>query len=155
MGKLLSRVKLSGEKARDALAGRALSNKMCVRSPGLLSRDLGRVGLFNLTVRFRHSGIGCVIHDGVVMQEMHHFQNLIIGAKWENWNTSSEEVPALDDRVMVEASAELIGPIQIGNDSFIVSNSVCTRNIPEDSTSTEVPVRIIEWQEMSVGSDIL
>jgi len=51
--------------------------------------------------------------------------------------------PTLGDNVVVGAGAKVLGPIKIGKNSRIGSNSVVVKDVPEDSTVVGIPGRIV------------
>ena len=49
--------------------------------------------------------------------------------------------PTLKDNVVVGSGAQILGPIIIGKNSLIGSNSVVTKNVPEKSVMAGIPAR--------------
>ena len=49
--------------------------------------------------------------------------------------------PTLEDNVVVGSGAQILGPITIGKNSLIGSNSVVTKNVPEKSVMAGIPAR--------------
>ena len=49
--------------------------------------------------------------------------------------------PTLEDNVVVGSGAQILGPIIIGKNSLIGSNSVVTKNVPEKSVMAGIPAR--------------
>ena len=49
--------------------------------------------------------------------------------------------PTLEDNVVVGSGAQILGPITIGKNSLIGSNSVVTKNVPEKSVMASIPAR--------------
>ena len=49
--------------------------------------------------------------------------------------------PTLEDNVVIGSGAQILGPITIGKNSLIGSNSVVTKNVPEKSVMAGIPAR--------------
>ena len=49
--------------------------------------------------------------------------------------------PTLEDNVVVGSGAQILGPITIGKNSLIGSNSVVTKDVPEKSVMAGIPAR--------------
>ena len=49
--------------------------------------------------------------------------------------------PTLEDNVVVGSGAQILGPITIGKNSLIGSNSVVTKNVPEKSVMAGIPAK--------------
>ncbi len=49
--------------------------------------------------------------------------------------------PTLEDNVVIGSGAQILGPIIIGKNSLIGSNSVVTKNVPEKSVMAGIPAR--------------
>jgi len=52
--------------------------------------------------------------------------------------------PQLGDRVIVGSGAQLLGPINIGNDAKIGSNAVVVKDVKENATMVGVPARTVK-----------
>ncbi len=55
--------------------------------------------------------------------------------------------PTLENNVIVGAGAKILGPITLGNNVKVGSNSVVTRSIPENSTAVGIPAKIVKQQK--------
>lgn len=51
--------------------------------------------------------------------------------------------PTIGDNVIIGAGAKILGPITIGNDVKIGSNSVVLRDVPNGATAVGIPAKII------------
>ena len=51
--------------------------------------------------------------------------------------------PTLEDNVVVGSGAQILGPINVGKNSLIGSNSVVTKNVPEKSVMAGIPAKRI------------
>ena len=49
--------------------------------------------------------------------------------------------PTLEDNVVVGSGAQILGPINVGKNSLIGSNSVVTKNVPEKSVMAGIPAK--------------
>ena len=49
--------------------------------------------------------------------------------------------PTLEDNVVIGSGAQILGPITIGKNSLIGSNSVVTKNVPEKSVMAGIPAK--------------
>lgn len=52
--------------------------------------------------------------------------------------------PTLGNNVVVGAGAKILGPITLGHNAKVGSNSVATKDVPENSTAVGIPARIIK-----------
>jgi serine O-acetyltransferase len=62
--------------------------------------------------------------------------------------------PTLGNNIVVGAGAKILGPITIGNNVRIGSNSVVTKDIPDDSIVVGVPGRILHETHPQVMDEI-
>ena len=70
-------------------------------------------------------GDDCTLYHGVTLG----------GVSWE----SGKRHPSLGERVVVGAGAKILGPITIGDNARIGSNSVVTKTVPNDITMIGIP----------------
>lgn len=73
-------------------------------------------------------GHDCTLYHGVTLG----------GTSWQK----GKRHPTLGNGVVVGAGAKILGPIDIGNDARIGSNSVVVRSVPEGATVVGIPGRI-------------
>lgn len=57
--------------------------------------------------------------------------------------------PTLGNNVVIGAGAKVLGPITMGNDSRVGSNSVVLKDVPQGATVVGVPGRVIVVAEKS------
>lgn len=79
-------------------------------------------------------GDGCTLYHGVTLG----------GTTWQR----EKRHPTLGENVVVGAGAKILGPIRIGDNARIGSNSVVVRDIPANATVVGIPGRVI-----STGQD--
>lgn len=60
-----------------------------------------------------------------------------------SWNKGKRH-PTLGNRVVVGAGAKILGPIELGNDVRVGSNSVVVKNIPAGKTVVGIPGKIVQ-----------
>lgn len=105
---------------------------------------------------------GIEIHPGAVIGErffIDHGMGVVIGETAEIGNDvtlyhgvtlggisldSGKRHPTLGDRVVVGAGAKILGPLLIGDNARIGSNSVVVKNVPEGATAVGIPARLVE-----------
>lgn len=90
---------------------------------------------------FIDHGMGVVIGETAILGDdvtLYHGVTLG-GTSWE----AAKRHPTLGKRVVVGAGAKVLGPIEIGDDARIGSNSVVVKNVPPKATCIGVPGRII------------
>lgn len=84
--------------------------------------------------RINH-GIGTVIGDAEIGNDVIIFQNVTIGANYPEL-TKSKKIkgyPIIEQKVVIFSGAKIIGPITIGANSIIGANAVVTSNILPNS----------------------
>lgn len=74
-------------------------------------------------------GDDCTLYHGVTLG----------GTSWDK----GKRHPTLKNGVVVGAGAKVLGPIEIGNNARIGSNSVVTKNVPEGITMVGIPGKAI------------
>lgn len=61
------------------------------------------------------------------------------GTSW----SAGKRHPTLGDRVVIGAGAKILGPITLGDDSRVGSNSVVTKDVPSGQTMVGIPGRLV------------
>lgn len=74
-------------------------------------------------------GDDCTLYHGVTLG----------GTTWQR----EKRHPTLGDNVVIGAGAKVLGPILIGNNASIGSNSVVVKDVPEGATVIGIPGRIV------------
>lgn len=100
---------------------------------------------------FIDHGMGVVIGETAILGDdvtLYHGVTLG-GTSWQ----AGKRHPTLSDKVVVGAGAKVLGPIIIGENARIGSNSVVVKDVPNDATCIGVPGRIILSKKASVDED--
>lgn len=79
-------------------------------------------------------GDDCTLYHGVTLG----------GTTWKK----EKRHPTLGDNVVVGAGAKVLGPINIGNNARIGSNSVVVKDVPEDATVVGIPGRVVTQKDL-------
>jgi len=74
-------------------------------------------------------GDGCTLYHGVTLG----------GTTWQR----EKRHPTLGDNVVVGAGAKILGPIHVGDNARIGSNSVVVKDVPANATVVGIPGRVI------------
>lgn len=80
-------------------------------------------------------GDDCTLYHGVTLG----------GTSWKK----GKRHPTLGNNVVIGAGAKVLGPITMGNDSRVGSNSVVLKDVPQGATVVGVPGRVIVVEEKS------
>lgn len=90
---------------------------------------------------FIDHGMGVVIGEtAVVGNDVTLYHGVTLGGT--SWKAGKRH-PTLLDNVVIGAGAKVLGPITIGVNARVGSNSVVVKNVPDDATCVGVPGRII------------
>jgi len=91
----------------------------------------------NKTVSFAHHARGCTIIASKICENVVILQNVTIGTnmrynkvsnEWENVGN-----PIISKNVVIADGAKILGPIVIGENSFVAAGAIITKNIPPNS----------------------
>lgn len=82
-------------------------------------------------------GDQCTLYHGVTLG----------GTTWRK----EKRHPTLGNNVVVGAGAKIIGPVVIGDNARIGSNSVVTKDVPADATVVGIPGRIVSLASQPIG----
>jgi serine O-acetyltransferase len=63
--------------------------------------------------------------------------------------------PTLGNHVVVGAGAKILGNITIGNHARIGANSVVIKSVPDHSTATGIPAKIVNAQGVKPGEELM
>ncbi|MEE9411643.1 MAG: serine O-acetyltransferase [Methylococcales bacterium] len=91
---------------------------------------------------FIDHGMGVVVGETAVIGDdctLYHSVTLG-GTSWEK----GKRHPTLGNGVVIGAGAKILGPLSIGDNARVGSNSVVTKNVPENATAVGIPARFID-----------
>jgi len=95
---------------------------------------------------FIDHGMGVVIGEtSEIGDDVTIYHNVTLGGIAPSINSNDQRDikrhPTLENNVVVGSGAQIIGPITIGRNSLIGSNSVVTKDVPEKSVMAGIPAR--------------
>ena len=95
---------------------------------------------------FIDHGMGVVIGEtSEIGDNVTIYHNVTLGGIAPNINPNDQRDmkrhPTLEDNVVIGSGAQILGPITIGKNSLIGSNSVVTRNVSEKSVMAGIPAK--------------
>ena len=95
---------------------------------------------------FIDHGMGVVIGEtSEIGNNVTIYHNVTLGGIAPSINSNDQRNmkrhPTLEDNVVVGSGAQILGPITIGKNSLIGSNSVVTKNVAEKSVMAGIPAR--------------
>ena len=95
---------------------------------------------------FIDHGMGVVIGEtSKIGDNVTIYHNVTLGGIAPSINSNDQRNikrhPTLEDNVVVGSGAQILGPILIGKNSLIGSNSVVTKNVTEKSVMAGIPAR--------------
>ncbi len=95
---------------------------------------------------FIDHGMGVVIGEtSEIGNNVTIYHNVTLGGIAPSINSNDQRNmkrhPTLENNVVVGSGAQILGPITIGKNSLIGSNSVVTKNVPEKSVMAGIPAR--------------
>lgn len=97
-------------------------------------------------VRIWHHG-GCVLGARSIGDDVQIRHNVTFGLAGHG--DPIDQVPIIEDRVIVGAGAAVLGPITVGHDSVVGANAVVTQDVPPYSLVAGIPARVIRTLEHS------
>lgn len=96
---------------------------------------------------FIDHGMGVVIGEtAIIGNDCTLYHGVTLGGT--SWNKGKRH-PTLHDNVVVGAGAKVLGPIEIGVDARIGSNSVVVKDVPAGATVVGIPGHIINKKQVS------
>jgi serine O-acetyltransferase len=135
-----------------ALLIHRISHGIWNRGWKLMGRFLSHIGRFFTGIEihpgavigrrfFIDHGMGVVIGETAVIGDdctLYHSVTLG-GTSWEK----GKRHPTLGNGVVIGAGAKILGPLMIGDNARVGSNSVVIKNVPADTTVVGIPARLI------------
>jgi serine O-acetyltransferase len=88
------------------------------------------------SILFAHHARGCIIIASKICENVVIFQNVTIGtnmrynktnAEWENAGN-----PIIGKNVVIADGAKILGPVIIGENSFVAAGSIITKDMPDN-----------------------
>ena len=87
-------------------------------------------------------GLGIVIGDKVrIGNRVTILQQVTVGATHIKTHYTENDIPTIEDDVILGAGSKILGGIVIGSKSFVGANAVVINNVPPDSIAVGVPAR--------------
>lgn len=100
---------------------------------------------------FIDHGMGVVIGETAeIGDDVTLYHSVTLGGT--SWNAGKRH-PTLGDRVVVGAGAKILGPLIIGQDARVGSNSVVVKDVPPQMTVVGIPGRLVEPKQLSEHSE--
>lgn len=94
---------------------------------------------------FIDHGLGVVIGETTIIgDDCTLYQGVTLGGV--SWNKGKRH-PTLKDGVVVGAGAKILGPIEIGKNARVGSNSVIIKPVPDGATVVGIPGRVVSTQD--------
>ena len=115
-----------------------LISQSCVRKTGIEIHPAATIGK-RLVI---DHGVGVVIGETAeIGDDCLIYQGVTLGGTGQD---IGKRHPTLGNNVMVGAGAKVLGPFKVGNNSRIAAGAVVLAEVPENSTATGVPARIVK-----------
>ena len=96
---------------------------------------------------FIDHGMGVVIGETAVLgNDVTLYHGVTLGGT--TWQAGKRH-PTLEDGVVIGAGAQVLGPLTIGKNARVGSNSVVVKDVPENATCVGIPGRVIMAQASS------
>ncbi|GLR72943.1 serine O-acetyltransferase [Agaribacter marinus] len=133
-----------------------ISHKLWLKKLGWLARILSTFARFLTGIEihpgaslgrrvFIDHGMGVVIGETAVLgDDVTLYHGVTLGGT--TWNKGKRH-PTLKNNAVVGAGAKILGPITIGENARVGSNSVVVKDVPDDATCVGIPGRIIQMQK--------
>ena len=142
-----------------ALAMHRLSHALWLRKWRLLARFLSQFGRFLTGVEIHPGatigrrlvidhGMGVVIGETAeIGNDVTIYQAVTLGGTSPAVDSAAQvgqkRHPTVRDRVIIGSGAQILGPIMIGEDARVGSNSVVTKEVPQGMTAIGIPAQVV------------
>lgn len=124
-----------------------LISQRCVRKTGIEIHPAATIGK-RLVI---DHGVGVVIGETAeIGNDCLIYQGVTLGGTGKDLG---KRHPTLGNNVMVGAGAKVLGPFKVGDNSRIAAGAVVLAEVPENSTATGVPARIVKINGARVPLD--
>jgi len=135
-----------------------LSHKLWIWKLGWLARILSNLSRFITGIEihpgaqlgrrvFIDHGMGVVIGEtAIVGDDVTLYHGVTLGGT--SWHAGKRH-PTLEKGVVIGAGAKILGPITIGENARVGSNSVVVKDVPNNATCVGIPGRIILAKEQA------
>lgn len=115
-----------------------LISQSCVRKTGIEIHPAATIGK-RLVI---DHGVGVVIGETAeIGDDCLIYQGVTLGGTGKDLG---KRHPTLGNNVMVGAGAKVLGPFKVGDNARIAAGAVVLAEVPENSTATGVPARIVK-----------
>ncbi len=92
---------------------------------------------------FIDHGIGVVIGEtAVIGDEVTLYHGVTLGGIAAGANTGQRRHPVVEDKVIIGAGAQVLGPVTIGNGARVGANAVVVKNVPAGATVVGIPAQV-------------
>ena len=134
-----------------------IANFFAIAKFDLIARIISQLGRFFTGIEihprakvgknlFIDHGMGVVIGEtSEIGNNVTIYHNVTLGGIAPSINSNDQRNmkrhPTLEDNVVIGSGAQILGPITVGKNSLIGSNSVVTRNVPEKSVMAGIPAK--------------
>ncbi|MBT1452383.1 serine O-acetyltransferase [Glaciecola sp. XM2] len=138
-----------------------LSHKLWTLKLGFLARVISNISRFLTGIEihpgaklgrrvFIDHGMGVVIGEtAVVGDDVTLYHSVTLGGT--SWNAGKRH-PTLQKGAVIGAGAKILGPITIGENARVGSNSVVVNNVPDNATCVGIPGRVILAKQGASGA---
>ena len=128
-----------------------ISHTLCKMRVPFLSRWISQVGRFFTGIEihpkatignslFIDHGMGVVIGEtAIIGDNVTLYQGVTLGGTGKE---KGKRHPTVGNNVVIGAGAKILGNIKIGDNSYIGSNAVVIKDVPDNSTVVGIPGRI-------------
>ncbi len=113
-------------------------SQRCVRKTGIEIHPAATIGK-RLVI---DHGVGVVIGEtAIIGDDCLIYQGVTLGGTGKELG---KRHPTLGNNVMVGAGAKVLGPFKVGDNARIAAGAVVLAEVPENSTATGVPARVVK-----------
>ena len=130
---------LAGLIGNKFLVNTGLAKLLSILLRLLFSCQISPGATFGKNPILAYGGLGIIIHGSSVIGD-----NVTIGAHVTiGGNFGKGGLPRIGDRVRIGPGAQILGPVNIGNDAIIGANAVVLVDVPAGSMAVGVPAKSV------------